>query len=173
LPYITHLASYPSRQTSTDSFDEPISDAASSRKKSDAPAKSATERIRELNDKFRRNLQGGKVLVTAGVDALGPERVQAILKRVTEFNAFTPDNDPYGEHDFGNFEDGGERFFFKIDYYDEHLEHGSEDPADPDRTSRVLTVMLASEYKRPVRQGADRGARTLSPGRAGWALRIV
>jgi Protein of unknown function (DUF3768) len=122
------------------------SDAASPRQKSDEPAKSASERIRELNDKFRRKLRDGNVLVTAGVDALGPERVQAILKRVTEFNAFTPDNDPYGEHDFGNFEDGGERSFWKIDYYDQDLEHGSEDPADPTRTCRMLTVMLASEY---------------------------
>jgi Protein of unknown function (DUF3768) len=119
------------------------SDAGSSRQKSAALAETATERIRELNDKFRRTHQGGKVLVTAGVAALGPERVRAILRLVTEFNAFTPDNDPYGEHDFGNFEDGGERFFFKIDYYDQHLEHGSEDPADPNRTCRVLTVMLA------------------------------
>jgi Protein of unknown function (DUF3768) len=65
---------------------------------------------------------------------------------VTEFNAFTPDNDPYGEHDFGSFEDGGERIFWKIGYYDQRMEHGSEDPADPDRTYRVLTVMFSSEY---------------------------
>jgi hypothetical protein len=43
-----------------------IFDAASPRQKSDALAKSATERIRDLNDKFRRTLRGGKVLVTAG-----------------------------------------------------------------------------------------------------------
>jgi hypothetical protein len=27
-------------------------------------------------------------------------------------------NDPYGEHDFGSFELAGEKFFWKIDYYD-------------------------------------------------------
>jgi hypothetical protein len=109
-------------------------------------AQSATERIRELNDNFRRALQGGKVLITAGVAALGPERVRAVLQRVTEFDSFTPDNDPYEEHDFGNFEEDSERFFWKIDYYDQDMEHGSEDPADPNRTCRVLTVVLASEY---------------------------
>jgi hypothetical protein len=76
------------------------------RSNSGSAARSPTDRIRDLNDGFRRTLQGGKVFVTAGVAALGAERVQAILRRVTEFDCFTPDNDPHGEHDFGNFEEG-------------------------------------------------------------------
>jgi Protein of unknown function (DUF3768) len=40
----------------------------------------------------------------------------------------------------------GERIFWKIDYYDENLEHGSEDPSDLFKTTRVLTIMLAGEY---------------------------
>jgi Protein of unknown function (DUF3768) len=40
----------------------------------------------------------------------------------------TPDNDPHGEHDFGNFKLCGRTFYFKIDAYDENLEFGSEDP---------------------------------------------
>lgn len=39
-----------------------------------------------------------------------------------------------------------QEFFFKIDYYDKELVHGAEDPADPERTTRVLTAMLAEEY---------------------------
>jgi Protein of unknown function (DUF3768) len=63
-----------------------------------------------------------------------------------EFGDFTPDNDPYGEHDFGCFELGACKFMWKIDYYDQRCEFGSEDPSDPRRTTRVLTLMLASEY---------------------------
>ena len=59
---------------------------------------------------------------------------------------FTEDNDPHGEHDFGSFELAGRKFFWKIDYYDANMEFGSEDPADPAKTTRVLTIMLAEEY---------------------------
>jgi len=62
------------------------------------------------------------------------------------FSVFTADNDPHEEHDFGNFELAGHKFFFKIDYFDANMEFGSEDPADPAKTTRALTIMLAEEY---------------------------
>jgi hypothetical protein len=105
-----------------------------------------TARIRDLNDRFRTTLAGGKVVMTSGVAALAANHLLTVLTKVTAFDSFTPDNDPYSEHDFGAFESGGERFFWKIDYYDPTLTAGSNDPADRDQTCRVLTVMLASEY---------------------------
>jgi len=102
--------------------------------------------IRELNDSFRSTFTGGRVLITPGIDAL-PSDVQAIiLRRVATFSEFTDGNDPYGEHDFGSFHVAGRHVFWKIDYYDHRMEGGSEDPSDPHKTQRVLTIMLASEY---------------------------
>ena len=68
------------------------------------------------------------------------------IRKVATFDDFSADNDPHGEHDFGSFDLAGDRFFWKIDYYDPTLEFGSDDPADPSKTTRVLTLMLAAEY---------------------------
>jgi hypothetical protein len=105
-----------------------------------------TQRIRELNDTFRQTFIGGRVLVTAGVRELPLERNSALLDQVRAFDQFTEDNDPHQEHDFGSIEIGSERFFWKIDCYDKACKFGSEDPADPAQTTRVLTIMRADEY---------------------------
>src|SRR5215471_7170169 len=103
-------------------------------------------RIRQLNDTFRRSFFLGRVVLTSGVDAL-PDLIKArALQLVRVFDYFNEDNDPHGEHDFGSFELANFTFFWKIDYYDESCEFGSEDPADTARATRVLTLMLASEY---------------------------
>ncbi|BAR57691.1 MULTISPECIES: DUF3768 domain-containing protein [Bradyrhizobium] len=104
------------------------------------------DRIRELNDAFRRTFRGGKVMMTSGVYEL-PDCVKAeALLQVARFSEFTADNDPHDEHDFGSFDLVGRKLFWKIDYYDKDLVNGSEDPGDPERTTRVLTLMLAAEY---------------------------
>lgn len=106
------------------------------------------ERIRELNDAFRKTFDPSKGIpvLTAGVTSL-PSDVRAMaIRKVVTFDEFTEENDPYGEHDFGAFDLEGERFYWKIDYYDPSLNGGSEDPADETKTTRVLTLMLAEEY---------------------------
>jgi hypothetical protein len=105
-----------------------------------------TKRIRELNDTLRRTFAGGQVMLTSGVDALPPDVKAKVLQAVRSFDAFDTNNDPHREHDFGSLEVGGETYFFKVDYYSPNLQGGSEDPADPKVTTRVLTIMFASEY---------------------------
>ena len=97
------------------------------------------QRIAELNDRcrsqvgvFRTERTGeGVIIFTQGVANL-PSEVQAeICIKTRNFDEFTEANDPCGEHDFGSLED---------------RQHLSEDPADPEKTFRVLTIMLADEY---------------------------
>lgn len=107
----------------------------------------ATRRIALLNDLCRTALGvGGRLVQTPGVAALSAADQSAIREHVERFDAFTPDNDPYQERDFGAFDCGAHRIFWKIDYYDRAGAAGSEDPSDPAQTLRVLTIMLASEY---------------------------
>lgn len=102
--------------------------------------------IKTLNDNFRQTFTGGRVMLTTGINAKSQDDIAKILSEVRQFNHFTPDNDPYGEHDFGSFDYKGEKIFWKIDYYDKNYQYLSKEPANPDVTNRVMTVMLASEY---------------------------
>jgi len=118
-----------------------------------------TNKIAELNNRFRKSTLSldpvavslGKKFMTSGIQALGLVATVEIAERVAAFDSFTEDNDPHREHDFGSFDHDGNRIFWKIDYYDRASfgtghDLGSEDPSDPAKTLRVLTIMLASEY---------------------------
>lgn len=110
------------------------------------PAPRQSERIAFLNDNFRMTFIGGRVLITQGIRALGQDFESECVEKVQTFRDFTPDNDPYGEHDFGAVTVAVSTVFWKIDYYDLACEWGSENPADQTQTTRVLTIMLAEEY---------------------------
>ncbi|KQU46956.1 hypothetical protein ASG67_14960 [Sphingomonas sp. Leaf339] len=111
-----------------------------------APATPVINPVAQLNDAFRTNQTDGRMIATAGVIGLGPDALPAILLAVQTFDAFTPDDDPYGEHDFGVLIWANQPLFWKIDYYDRAMQFASPDPADAALTLRVLTIMLASEY---------------------------
>jgi hypothetical protein len=102
--------------------------------------------IRVLNDNFRSTFVGGQILLTAGAAELPVDLKAELLLRVKDFTEFVADNDPHHEHDFGAIELNGEKYFWKIDYYDRELRFGSVEPADPEKTTRVLTIMRADEY---------------------------
>ena len=116
-------------------------------------------RIAELNDRFRTSTRTldpvaislGRKVMTSGIRDLGLVASVEIAERVAAFDAFTNDNDPHHEHDFGAFEHDGHKIFWKIHYYDRASfgaghDMGIEDPSDPAKTLRILTIMLASEY---------------------------
>ena len=115
-----------------------------------------TAKVRKLNDQFRKGFAKplnalarsavNRVLITSGIAALDVVDQIAIIAKVQAFDAFSSDNDPYGEHDFGAIEHGGRKVFWKIDYYAPDMIYGSDDPTDPSKTVRVLTIMLSEEY---------------------------
>lgn len=105
-----------------------------------------TVSIAEQNDRFRQTFVGGLVTITPQVQALEAETKNKLLAAVRQFDEFTEDNDPYGEHDFGSVKLAGETWFWKIDLYDTNYEYRTPDPLDLGVTRRVLTVMQAHEY---------------------------
>lgn len=106
-----------------------------------------TKRIRELNDQHRQAPgMYGKWVVTQGFRSLTREQQSRAMEAVQKFNNFSKGNDPYGEHDFGSFDIDGVLLYWKIDYYDKSYDMGSDDPANPNVTGRLMTVFLASEY---------------------------
>src|SRR3712207_1617667 len=58
--------------------------------------------IRDLNDQLRHSLNGGVLVMTAGVIALGAKRQMDILSAVAAFDSFDSDNDPYGRAAYGH-----------------------------------------------------------------------
>ena len=104
------------------------------------------EIIAQLNDTLRIQGQGGHVMVTGGVRALRGYNAMVVAGALANYDGFDPDNDPHGERDFGDLTLFSADLLWKIDYYDLSLEFASPDPADPEVTIRVLTIMLASEW---------------------------
>jgi len=106
----------------------------------DTSALTKTDRIRVLNDNFRSTFIGGRVLTTATVAELPLDIKARLFLAVQSFSNFTKDNDPHGEHDFAAIDLQNEKYFWKIDYYDLDCRYGSEDPSNPEQTTRVLTT---------------------------------
>lgn len=105
-----------------------------------------SDMIRRLNDDFRRTFLTGHVVATRGVMLLPPDERASLFYAVREYEGFTAEDDPYGEHDFGALIHNDVRYFWKIDYYNLDLNGASPDPADCAFTVRVMTIMKAGEY---------------------------
>ena len=120
-------------------------------------------RIARLNDLARSAMGVACTAVaTVGFRSLPASDQSRARELIETFDAFTEDNDPHGERDFGTIyqladgrwtterprlrEDERERVFWKLDYYDRQMRFVSDDAANPAITRRVLTIMLSDEY---------------------------
>ena len=113
--------------------------------------------IARLNDWLREHITSpghNRVVMTAGIAALigdvalfrGFHKRAELFRVVRDFDAFDRGNDPHGHRDLGSFEFEATPCLWKIDYYDHDLSAGSENPADPFATVRVLTILRADEW---------------------------
>ena len=99
--------------------------------------------LRVRNDRFRRTLTGGSLMLSAGVVALGAANQARIIAAALGFAGFDTDfeiGDPFDDHSIGDFEveveEPGihrwpELIFFRIDSLG---------------TGLTLTIMLATEW---------------------------
>ncbi len=117
---------------------------------------SGANEIARLNDWLREHLTSpghNRVVMTIGIAALigdtsifrGFRKRAELLRILRDYDGFDDAIDPHGERDMGRFEFEGNACYFKIDYYNLDLSAGSENPADPFITTRVLTIMRVDE----------------------------
>jgi len=105
-----------------------------------------TETIAALNDMLRQSQLTGQITLSKGVQSLNADMRKRILTGVKIYNAFAPQGDEQKERDFGAFSCDEHDIFWVIDCYDENSHYLSDNPADLNRTNRVLRVMLVDEY---------------------------
>lgn len=114
--------------------------------------------IVRLNDEARRRVglssfhlgatNRSRLVMSRDLGQLPPEDQVAIWRKIREFHDFGKD-DPDDEHRFGEIEHAGRPIYWKIDYYDPAGTTASDDPADPEKTTRVLTITFADECRMP------------------------
>jgi hypothetical protein len=93
-------------------------------------------KIVALNDQLRISFKGGRVQMTKCVYELDDRLRGRALAVLARYNKFHPDS----EHDWGTFIFAGFSFEWRIEYRGKDGTGISPDPADPDKTLRVLTL---------------------------------
>ena len=105
--------------------------------------------IGRLNDRCRQGLdRAAKVMMTSScLAAFTEDGTSALAVQIGIVDALRRCTfDPRDrERNRGEFEFRGQTVYFSIDYYDLAREYGSEDPADPAKTRRVLMMMLRGD----------------------------
>lgn len=106
-------------------------------------------RIAALNDAMRTSIEppmAPNMIVFTGALAESDEEIRILaLNGARQFKDFTLENDPWGERDFMRYTIGQNTFIAKIDYYTPDLEAGSDDPDDPEKTARVMSIFYAED----------------------------
>ena len=99
------------------------------------------DKVVALNDQLRTTFKGGRVQMTRSVYDLDDRLRGRALSVLARYNKFAPDS----EHDCGVFIFAGFAFEWRIEYRGNDGLGQSPDPADPDRTMRVLTLYVTND----------------------------
>jgi Protein of unknown function (DUF3768) len=102
------------------------------------------DKIIELNDRFRTTFKGGRVQMTPSIYDLDARLRGRALYVMSRYNKFHDDC----EHDWGVFIFGGYSFEWRIEYRGKDGTGVSPDPADPEKTFRVLTLYAIDDLLR-------------------------
>jgi hypothetical protein len=94
-----------------------------------------------LNDQLRTTFKGGRVQMTRSVYDLDDRLRGRALAVLAQYNKFHADS----RHDWGTFIFAGYSFEWRIEYRGKDGVGHSPDPADPDRTMRVLTLYVTED----------------------------
>lgn len=101
-------------------------------------------KIIELNDQLRTTFTGGRVQMTPGVYELDARLRGRALYVMSRYKKFDDDSD----HDCGVFIFAGYSFEWRIEYRAKDGIGVSLDPADPQKTFRVLTLYAINDELR-------------------------
>jgi len=102
------------------------------------------DKIIELNDQFRTTFKGGRVQMTPSVYDLDARLRGRAVYVMSRYNKFDDDS----EHDWGVFIFAGYSFEWRIEYRGKDGTGVSPDPADPEKTFRVLTLYAVDDLLR-------------------------
>jgi len=101
-------------------------------------------KIIELNDQLRTTFKGGRVQMTPGVYGLDARLRGRTLCVMSRYKKFDDDS----EHDCGVFIFAGYSFQWRIEYRAKDGTGTSANPADPEKTFRVLTLYAINDELR-------------------------
>jgi hypothetical protein len=94
------------------------------------------DKVAALNDQLRTTFKGGRVQMTRSIYDLDDRLRGRALSVFARYNKFHPDS----EHDWGTFIFAGYSFEWRIEYRGKDGVGQSPEPADPEKTLRVLTL---------------------------------
>ncbi len=106
---------------------------------------------RQLNDKLRREMPHGSVIIRGGVKQFSNEQLVALTELIQDYDDFEPRQRAGDLHDSGTLMFEGVEVIWRIENYDDAVTMETSDDVGHRIDRRVLVVMQACEMECPTR----------------------